>query len=353
MKEQLKVVHLIFSFTVGGAEHLVADLANQQIKKHKVWIFIINDLVDEVALNRVDKRVKMVFLKRKPGSFSPLKVLKLTFKLNKLNPDIIHCHTINCIRLLALVKAKKILTIHDVGFPIAGLDKYDKLFAISDAVRQDIAQRSGNNLAPVLINNGVPVNDIKFKNPQKSDWFNIIQISRLQHNKKGQDVAIGALSVLRDKGVNNVKLTFVGEGPSLEYLQQLVKQHNLVDLVDFAGLKSREWIYANLCNYDLLIQPSRFEGFGLTVIEGMAAKTPCLVSNIDGPLALIEKGKYGFSFQSENAESCAIAIQSIMDLSLSQLIKLTEDAYLYAKDNYAIEVMANSYVENYYKVISH
>lgn len=54
--------------------------------------------------------------------------------------------------------------------------------------------------------------------------------------------------------------------------------------------KNQEWIYHNLCNFDLFIQPSRFEGFGLTVAEAIAAKVTVLVSNIQGPMEIIDDG---------------------------------------------------------------
>ncbi|MDA8155868.1 MAG: glycosyltransferase [Actinomycetota bacterium] len=55
----------------------------------------------------------------------------------------------------------------------------------------------------------------------------------------------------------------------------------------FLGPMNRARIYENLCNYDLLVHPSRYEGFGLTVLEGIAAGLPALASkkNVEEYLA--------------------------------------------------------------------
>lgn len=70
---------------------------------------------------------------------------------------------------------------------------------------------------------------------------------------------------------------------------------HLEDHVIFEGLKEQAWIYENLCRYDLFIQPSRYEGFGLTVAEAISAKVPVLVSNIEGPLEIIDGGRLGMT----------------------------------------------------------
>ena len=68
-------------------------------------------------------------------------------------------------------------------------------------------------------------------------------------------------------------------------------------------------------SYDLLVQPSRYEGFGLTVVEGMAAGVPVLVSDIEGPMEVIDKGRHGFAFRSEDFHDCGDRMMEIMELS--------------------------------------
>jgi len=52
-----------------------------------------------------------------------------------------------------------------------------------------------------------------------SRFFKIVQVSRLNHLKKGQHIAIEALKVLKDKGFDNIHLDFIGEGESEQFLK--------------------------------------------------------------------------------------------------------------------------------------
>ena len=53
--------------------------------------------------------------------------------------------------------------------------------------------------------------------------------------------------------------------------------------VRFLGKQTQDYVAAHLTDYDLFVQPSRWEGFGLTVAEAMAAGVPVLVSEGQGP----------------------------------------------------------------------
>ena len=61
---------------------------------------------------------------------------------------------------------------------------------------------------------------------------------------------------------------------SVFYNIGLVQEYNLNSYISFLGSKDTHYIEQHLKDYDLLVQPSRIEGFGLTVAEAMAAKVP-------------------------------------------------------------------------------
>ena len=51
----MRILNLLFSFTVGGTERLVTDVCNSLVKQdNDVHLFIVNDLVDDAMINRVD-----------------------------------------------------------------------------------------------------------------------------------------------------------------------------------------------------------------------------------------------------------------------------------------------------------
>jgi len=345
----MKIVHIIFSLQVGGSESMLIDIMEEQVRLgHDVYLLIVNDEVDEVLENSISEKVKIHKLGRKEGSKNPLFIIKLYAKLYSVHPYIVHCHNVSMGKLLKFYGGRKIITIHTTGIYAPELKNFDQVVAISKAVHDDLLETG--NCQSVIIHNGIQTKNIAIKTEcGDSEYFKVLQVSRLCHEKKGQDIAIKALSALKKKNPDkDISLTFIGEGPSMSYLKKLVSDLNLEGLVNFMGKKDKPYIYKHLKDYDLLIQPSRYEGFGLTIIEGMAAKLPVVVSDIEGPLEVILDGSLGSFFECGNSEDLAKQIFKIMNSSDSQIV---EDAYRYTMHNYSIEKTVKKYLDLYQNII--
>ena len=239
----------------------------------------------------------------------------------------------------------KVLTIHNEHEQISSnILNYDKVFAISLSVKNNITTQYPL-CNPIVISNGIVCSKIVTKLRQLSSLFKVVQIGRLVHQQKGQHVLIHAIKLLVDSyNVKNIRLSIIGCGKSEEYLVKLVNDLGLEPFVVFCGEQSREYVYEHLCDYDLLVQPSLSEGFGLTIVEAMAAKVPVLVSKLEGPMEVISQGKYGSYFSPGEAKECAIKIFDIMSnftetLSASKI----DDAYNYAVENYNIHLTSEKY----------
>ncbi len=80
----------------------------------------------------------------------------------------------------------------------------------------------------------------------------------------------------------------------------------------------------------------------------MAAKVPVLVSDIDGPMEIIENGKYGYFFPSNDSNELAEQIFKIYNnYDTQEMNKKIEMAYEYAKKNFDITETAKNYITNY------
>lgn len=347
----MKVLHLIFSLQTGGTESMLIDIANYQSNKANVSLLIVNNEVHEPLLLKLHQSVKVYRLNRKPGSWSLLPVLKLNLVILKNKYDVIHCHNHNIIGLLLPAFQKKAaLTIHTTNIESRYFKKYQKRFSISAAVQEDLRKRMRINSMVVL--NGVDFNAITTRRKRTSESLRIIQVSRLDIATKGQNVAIDAIKILANKNIFSITLDFIGEGNSFEQLKKQVVSFGLESNVRFLGLKDRSYIYENLKNYDLLIQPSFFEGFGLTIVEGMAAKLPVLVSDIEGPMEIIKNGQYGFFFKTGDAFDMAEKIEWFLNRADDEINKITENAYLYAKALYSVETTALNYLREYRSILT-
>ena len=179
--------------------------------------------------------------------------------------------------------------------------------------------------------------------------FKIVQVKRLNHERKGQDLLIKAAHHLVSKhGFKNLKFYFIGEGESKTFLEKMIAEFNLSEYVFLEGNKSREWIYKNLCSYDLFVHPSRFEGFGLTVVEAMAAQVPVIASNIEGPAEILNFGQYGLLFESGDVDDLVAKIREAIGLYQSdKMNNLVQSAYQHCIHNFDISMTARNYCESY------
>lgn len=344
----MKIVHIIYAFPTGGKETMLVDIINEQSKYEPITLIVLNDYYDKNLISKISNKVSVYLLNRKVGSRNPIPFLKLNYILAKIQPTVIHCHDYSIASLiLPLINGKKLLTIHDMNICTKYHYKYDQLFAISESVQNDIKRQS--NFDSIVVNNGINVNDIQFKKGNNPSTFRIIQVSRLNHEKKGQHILLEALNILINKyNLRNLHLDFIGEGSSLNYLIGVAEKLYLTHYVSFLGLRDREYIYSHLQDYDLLVQPSLFEGFGLTIIEAMAAGIEILVSDIDGPLEIIEKIGHGHKFKSGNTDDCALKIYeiysncNIMDSNFR--LEMQREA---CKKLFDVEITAKNYLDEY------
>jgi len=333
---------------------MLVDIINQQCKSASVNLIIVNDKVDSVLLKTVNQQVNIYLLNREESNKSQLlrTYLKIHTIVKKINPDVIHCHDTKLFPFFAAWREKTCLTVHNVNLPVRFLKYYRKIFAISISVQQDIKKRTGID-AEIIYNgieteNYLPRTNYSF-NPQ-TDVFKIIFISRLYPPQKGQHIAIEALHLLLEKHPKmNVELCFVGDGEALEMLKNLADQKDVAKHIVFHGQADRTWVRNNLKDFRLLIQPSLYEGFGLTIVEGFSAGLPVIVSNVDGPKEIVNILNAGLLVNPGDPADLAEKIEKVYESYVSG--NILNSGFL-IKDKKQLEIFnvrrtAQNYLENY------
>lgn len=350
----MKIAQIIFNLCLGGSETMLLDIMECQIQQgHDVSLVLINRGHNDVLVSKIPPKVDVIYINRPNGSINPWYNFKLNRALKRINPDVVHVHNN---RALALIwkqkKVKYLITAHDTGLEFSYARKADVVCAISNAVKNDLKQRYG--VESQLVYNGIKTNEVakRLNIENRNGQFKIIQISRLYHEKKGQDILIKAAALLKNKGFTDITIDFVGTGPSMEYLKDLAKSNGIDDAVNFLGERSRSEVYAMIKDYDLLVQPSIYEGFGLTIVEGMAAKVPVLVSNNDGPVEITENNRYGSCFENGDYIDCANKLEAIIINYSHYSVLAQNEAYNRAIVDFDIERTTKKYYNEYVKMIN-
>lgn len=345
----MRIAHVVWGMKTGGVETMLVNIINEQVKTEMVRLFIINDFIDEFIVEGIAPECKIYRLNRNPGAKNPLKIIKLNYWIWIYRPDIIHVHSYRVSKLL-LGRWNTVRTIHNTGNIAKEYPKMKALYAISDVVKKVTAEQGFPDA--ITIYNGIRIRDIKTRCIEKptNNVYKIVQVSRLDVSQKGQDILINALAQLYNRdGITNFSLHLIGVGDSFAMLKELVDKLGLNTHVVFEGLKDQEYIYNHLCDYDVFVQPSRYEGFGITVAEAIAAKLPILVSDIEGPMEIIGHGKYGMSFKSENVDDLAEKLKTVLQGGYDYT--LIERAYQHVCEEYDVKKTAQRYLEEYKKTL--
>ncbi|CAM1350690.1 glycosyltransferase family 4 protein [Tenacibaculum halocynthiae] len=302
----MKIIHVITSFGIGGAEKLLLNVINQQIEEHEVYLIYLKPIDDLIHL--IDDRVQV---KNIVLSFTIISKLKTYFKT--INPDIIHTH-LGHADLLGMwsarnVQAKVFCTMHNIYFKKNMLDilffkMYSYLFknknidvnviAISKAVNNHVVDVLKLPIdKSYLLYNAIPFKKIE-KRKGKGDKTHLLFVGRLE-KQKSISTLLKAISHINN---NEIEVTIVGDGKLKTELQQQVLDLGLNGQVTFEGKqKDTDKYYKSA---DIFILPSIWEGFGIVILEAFRAKLAVIASNIEGPAELIKHANNGLLFEPEN-----------------------------------------------------
>lgn len=351
----MKIVHCIFTMKTGGAQILTIDLLNGFCETNEVYLIIVNDQWNASLIKEINPAVKIIYINRKEGSRNPYHIYRFNKILRSLKPDVVHCHEYNMLRFLIGDKLTIVYTIHDVAMPVENLKKCSALVAISNIVANDVYDRSG--LKPHIIYNGIKMQAFNRRvhyTLDSNEKVKIVQVSRLLHEKKGQNVLIKAIHKLVYKyDYKNILLEFVGDGVSLPFLKDLVSELNLNEYILFKGEKNRAWLKENLGNYHILAQPSIYEGFGLTILEGIAAGLPIVASNIEGPAEILSNFTPSFLFNINDYEDCCEKLTELLGMYKNDLVDLyVNTAYSNVIEKYAISTTIKASLQLYHDIIN-
>ncbi|MBP9869585.1 glycosyltransferase [Patescibacteria group bacterium] len=139
-----------------------------------------------------------------------------------------------------------------------------------------------------------------------ADHPRLLTVARL-FREKGVDILLRAFALVLKKDPR-ARLSIIGDGPERELLAQLSKELDLGSSVSFLGEKNAEEIRTKLAQTDVYIQPSRFEGWGIAVIEAAAAGVPVVMTDVGCAGEVIIPDVSGRVVAGENPASLAEGI---------------------------------------------
>jgi glycosyltransferase involved in cell wall biosynthesis len=110
--------------------------------------------------------------------------------------------------------------------------------------------------------------------------------------------------------INGIIL-IVGDGPQRQEIEEEIKKKNLTNVILGGYVGDKGFLHAFYERADVYISPTVWEGFGLTLLEAMAAHTPVIASNKGGIVSIIKDRVNGFLISSRNPKEIAAAVNKL------------------------------------------
>ncbi len=335
----MKILHVITSLEIGGAQRLLTDmLPIQRTLGNDVELLVLKDEVSVFKTMLVETGITIHYLDSQ-NIYNPINIIKLIRYIK--GRDLVHVHLFPTLYWVAFAAlfcrgGKLIYTEHSTHnkrrnkFYWRPIEKfvygqYNYIISISQQTQNNLIQwlrPDFDNDRFVVIENGVDFSKFSSYTGKVND-NQIIMVSRFAA-MKDQETVIRAM-IYVDK---RAELVLVGDGPNRLNCEGIAKTLGVSDRVHFLGARSD--ISELVAKSYIGIQSSLWEGFGLTAVEIMAAGKPVVASNVEGLKQVVEGA--GLLFEVKNAKSLAAVINNLMnDKSLYRQVasRCRERAQLY------------------------
>lgn len=179
----------------------------------------------------------------------------------------------------------------------------------------------------------------------KNECLHVLFMGQIGERKGTFDL-IRAIKIIKNKGYN-VKLHICGDGER-EKCDDLIKKYNLLNEVKTLGWVNGKEKKQELYNADCLVLPSKYESFGIVLLEGMANQLPCICGDGGYSKEILKDGVDGFVIESGNEESIAAALQKFYEKDI--LDNMGTCAYYNVKKKFSEEVVIKKLI-TVYKII--
>ena len=328
---KIKVLHLITSLEVGGAQHgMMLGLPRFDSDRYDHIVCSIMDRMQMAQQFRsAGIEVRTLGLSRKTDVSVALRLRSL---LKELRPDVLHTYLLHANVLGRIIgRLTGVPAIIGSERTIGQARRWGRLATkltnpLTDAVEVN-SEIGGKAIVSDL---GVPSNkvelvrsgldlaafsastkraDIRSELGLNDNHHLVTFIGRLRP-VKGVEYGIKAFAVASVQH-QNLRIALAGEGEQLGYLQDLTSQLGISENVTFLGVRND--LPDLLAATDSVLMPSLNEGFPRTAIEAMAAGKPVIATRVGGTPEAIIDGETGILVPAKDVEAMAAALSNLVD----------------------------------------
>ncbi len=368
MKKKLKIVHFVSSFTSGGAEMLVKEIAYNQKDSHQVEIWAMNpgsnkEFMQKYSEDLSENGINTLVFGEKPNKMRFHRFMKIRKAIRDRKPDIINTHsevTTGYLIFASIGSTTKVVqTIHNTIIEYTYLQRIfikhmiDKFISISAKTQEVITNELNisQKQAPIIYN-GIRLEKFqKQKRCIRTDVNKIISIGRLVPQKDHKTL-LDAYKILIDR-LNSENLIIpilyiVGDGNLKNNLSKQSEALGIAEYIEFLGVRNDipELLYES----DILVMSSRWEGLSIALLEASATGIPIVASDVGSNNEIVKEGVSGFLVPKGDPGKFADAIYS---LNRSKEIRENfSRGAIHIANSFSIDETVKNYTKLYQEICS-
>ena len=321
---KISILEIIGDPSLAGApRHLLSIVENINLDKFTINVICPpGPLAGEIRKLRRHINLDLISMNSR---FDFESIRKIRQSIKHIKPDIIHVHGTRAGSLgrLAAIGLKNpvIYTEHlwTQQFKLRNrvltfahyfanwfLDMFTTLnIAVSRAVKDFMIASNISRASKIkVIYNGIKISNLEAKVFQSEREFLIATVGTLNPHK-GMQYLIRALPKIKNE-FPGIRLEIIGDGPYKRVLLNEVKKLKLKDYVKFTGFIPD--IEKYLTRFDLYVQPSISESFGLAITQAMSVGLPVVATNTGGIPEVVTDGKSGLLVEVADPQALTDAI---------------------------------------------
>jgi len=339
MTPQIKVLFVLPSLAIGGAERQVVDLVNE-LSKDRFNVHLLTFEKELNLLERLDKQRIQIYHVPRRYKFDLKPIRKITQIIEDENIDILHGTNQMALlfgflgKLKAKKKVKFVLAIHrtfnkSLKNELLDWFLYAPLMMLTDRIIAVGAnqRKHWSRKYPLLsskfvtIHNGIDMKrfEDRLSPEEKSELRKSLGIGKDEFAagivanlrvEKGHEYAFRALKTLLNSG-KKCRLLIIGSGARQHDLHSLSIQLSISKSIIWLGHQEDPRPFMSIC--DTLLLPSVAESFSLSILEGLSMGKPVIAFDVSGNSEMIRDGENGYLVKAKDSRTLAEKWQSLID----------------------------------------
>lgn len=352
------------SSLAGAPRHLLSILKNIDHKKFKMHVICpagplageIREIKPEIDLDIIPMRSRL----------DQEAIKKIKNHIRQIKPDLIHVHGTRAGSLgrlaaigsnIPVIYTEHLWTKHfQLSNKLLNFLHYFSYFfldlitttniAVSNAVKEFMVDTKISRPEKIhVIYNGIEKPE-KQAQILENDQIKLVSVATLNENK-GIQYLISALPLIL-KSYPNVQLEIIGDGSFRRRLEDQVELLKLTKKVHFAGFSSE--VETLLSEFDLYVQPSLSESFGLAIVQAMSVGLPVVATSTGGIPEVVIDGKTGYLVPPKDVKALAKAIIEILS-NREQAKKFGKTGAEIAKEKFSLKKMMDELEKVYEETV--